>query len=155
MHIIRHLPKRLIMVKPALWGRVKLGSNTPFWCILPNLSLVRQPKVDAMTTGPEDGQNLLQTSGEWFFTFTQNLGILKNKGCVHCGLAIYIKKYLTAKEELWRLKYFTMQTNNLQKNPLKETKIIQVIITVFLISSFNTSQNIIFQKSSYKNRPIN
>jgi hypothetical protein len=30
---------------------------------------VRQPKVDAMTTGPEDGQNLLQTSGEWFFTF--------------------------------------------------------------------------------------
>ncbi len=116
---------------------------------------MQQPKVDAMTTGPEDGQNLLQTSGEWFFTFTQNLGILKNKGCVHCGLAIYIKKYLTAKEELWRLKYFTMQTNNLQKNPLKETKIIQVIITVFLISSFNTSQNISFQKSSYKNRPIN
>jgi hypothetical protein len=73
----------------------------------------------------------------------------------HCGLAIYIKKYLTAKEELWKLKYFTMQTNNLQKNPLKETKIIQVIITVFLISCFNTSQNIIFQKSSYKNRPIN
>jgi hypothetical protein len=23
MHIIRHLPKQLIMVKPALWGRVK------------------------------------------------------------------------------------------------------------------------------------
>jgi hypothetical protein len=35
-----------------------------------------------------------------------------NKGCVsHCGLAIYIKKYyyLKAKEELWKLKYFTMQ----------------------------------------------
>jgi hypothetical protein len=38
----------------------------------------------------------------------------KNKGvCVTlCGLAIYIKKYLKAKEEeeeLWKLKYFTMQ----------------------------------------------
>jgi len=27
----------------------------------------------------------------------------------HCGLAIYIKKYLKEKEELWKLKYFTMQ----------------------------------------------
>jgi hypothetical protein len=26
-----------------------------------------------------------------------------------CGLAIYIKKYLKAKEELWKFKYFTMQ----------------------------------------------
>jgi hypothetical protein len=33
-------------------------------------------------------------------------------------------------------------------------KILQDIITLLeLISSFNTSQNIIFQKSSYKNRP--
>ncbi len=72
----------------------------------------------------------------------------------HCGLAIYSKKYLKAKEELWKLKYFTMQKYNLQKNPLKETKILQDIITLELISSFNTSQNIIFQKSSYKKRPI-
>jgi hypothetical protein len=42
----------------------------------------------------------------------------------HWGLAIYIKKYLKAKEELWKLKY------NLQKNPLKETKILQDIITL-------------------------
>jgi hypothetical protein len=35
----------------------------------------------------------------------------------HCGLAIYIKKYLHAKEEY-----------NLQKNPKKETKILQDII---------------------------
>ncbi len=28
-----------------------------------------------------------------------------NKGC---GLAICIKKYLKAKEELWKLKYFTI-----------------------------------------------
>jgi len=33
----------------------------------------------------------------------------------HNGLAIYIKKYLNAKEELWKLKYFTMQKYNLQK----------------------------------------
>jgi hypothetical protein len=28
-----------------------------------------------------------------------------NKGCVCGGLAIYIKKYLQAREELWKLKY--------------------------------------------------
>jgi hypothetical protein len=33
----------------------------------------------------------------------------------HCGLAIYITKYLKAKEELWKFKYFTMQKYNLQK----------------------------------------
>jgi hypothetical protein len=70
----------------------------------------------------------------------------------HCGLTIYIKKYLKAKEEeeLWKLKYFTMQKFNLQNNPLKETKILQAIITLELITSFNTSHNIIFQKSSYE-----
>jgi hypothetical protein len=31
------------------------------------------------------------------------------------GLAIYIKKYLKAKEELWKLKCFTMQKYNLPK----------------------------------------
>jgi hypothetical protein len=61
--------------------------------------------------------------------------------------------YLEAKEELWIFKYFTMQKHNLQKNPLKETKFLQNIMLVQLISSFNTSQNIIFPKSSYKNRP--
>jgi hypothetical protein len=35
----------------------------------------------------------------------------------HFGLAIYIEKYLKAKEELWKFKYFTMQTYNNQKNP--------------------------------------
>jgi hypothetical protein len=44
--------------------------------------------------------------------------------------------------------------NIIFKNPLKETKILQDIITLLLISSFNTSQNIIFQISSCKNRPI-
>jgi hypothetical protein len=32
------------------------------------------------------------------------------------------KNYLNAKNELWKLKYFTMQKYNLQKKPLKETK---------------------------------
>jgi hypothetical protein len=52
----------------------------------------------------------------------------ETRGVSHYGLAIYIKKYLKAKEELWKLKYFTMQQYNLQKNPLKETKILQDII---------------------------
>jgi len=34
------------------------------------------------------------------------------------------------KEELWKFKYFTMQKYNLEKNPLKETKILQDIITL-------------------------
>ncbi len=38
------------------------------------------------------------------------------RGVSHCGLAIYIIKYLKAKEELWKLlNYFTMQKYNLQK----------------------------------------
>jgi hypothetical protein len=45
----------------------------------------------------------------------------------HRGLAIYIKKYLKAKEELWKLKYLTMQKIKSSKNPLKETKILQDI----------------------------
>jgi hypothetical protein len=42
----------------------------------------------------------------------------------HYGLAIYIKKkYLKAREELLKFKYFTMQEYNLKiKNPLKETQ---------------------------------
>jgi hypothetical protein len=48
----------------------------------------------------------------------------------HYGLAIYIKKYLKAKEELWKLKYFNTQKYDLQKIPLKQTKIFQVIISL-------------------------
>jgi hypothetical protein len=54
----------------------------------------------------------------------------KTRGVSYCGLAIYVKMYLKAKEELWKLKYFTMQKYNLQKNPPKETKILQNIITL-------------------------
>jgi hypothetical protein len=54
----------------------------------------------------------------------QQIAILKqgivllgqNKGlCDTMGIAIYINKYLKAKEELWKFKYFTMQKYNLQK----------------------------------------
>jgi hypothetical protein len=41
--------------------------------------------------------------------------LYKTRGVSHCGHAIYIKKYLKEKEELWKFKYFTMQKHNLQK----------------------------------------
>ncbi len=44
------------------------------------------------------------------------------RGMSHCGLTIYIKKYLNAKEELWKLKHFTMQKYNLQKISLKKNQ---------------------------------
>jgi hypothetical protein len=39
-------------------------------------------------------------------------------------------RYLNANEGLWKLKNFTMQKYNLQKNHLKQTKILQDIITL-------------------------
>ncbi len=55
----------------------------------------------------------------------------KTRGVSHCGLAIYIQKYLKAKEEWWKLKYFTMQKYNLQKILSKrKTKILWDIITL-------------------------
>jgi hypothetical protein len=39
----------------------------------------------------------------------------KHGACHTEALQFYIKKYLKAKEELWKLKYFTMQKCNLQK----------------------------------------
>jgi hypothetical protein len=49
----------------------------------------------------------------------------------HCGLAIYIKKYLKAKEELWEIQIFhhakIFSSKQLSK---KETKNLQDIITV-------------------------
>jgi hypothetical protein len=45
-----------------------------------------------------------------------------------CGLAIYIKKYLKAKEELWKLEYFTLQKYNLQKILLKKPKSFKILL---------------------------
>jgi hypothetical protein len=39
----------------------------------------------------------------------------KTRVVSHCGLAINFYEYLKAKEELWKLKHFTMQKYNLQK----------------------------------------
>jgi hypothetical protein len=38
----------------------------------------------------------------------------QTRGVSHYGLTIYIKKYFKAKEELRKLKHFTMQKYNLQ-----------------------------------------
>jgi hypothetical protein len=46
----------------------------------------------------------------------------------HWGLAIYILKYIKAKEEeLWKLKYLTMQKYNLQKILLKKPKSFNIL----------------------------
>jgi hypothetical protein len=59
--------------------------------------LLTQPVREAGKNGPHcllcSKEILLQTT----------------RGVSHCQVAIYIKKYLKAKEELWTLKYFTMQ----------------------------------------------
>jgi hypothetical protein len=43
----------------------------------------------------------------------------------HCGLAIYIKKYLKEKKNYENSNIETMQKYNLQKHPLGKTKILQ------------------------------
>jgi hypothetical protein len=69
------------------------------------------------------------------------------------GLAIFISKsILTQKKNDENSNISPCKKINLQKNPPKETKILQDIITLKLISSFNTqAKNVTFQKSSYKN----
>jgi hypothetical protein len=78
------------------------------------------------------------------------------RGVSRYGLAIYIKKFLKAKEELWKLKYFTMQKYNLQNNPLKEnqnpSRYYNSIITNI---EFQHKPKISsFKNSHIKNRPI-
>jgi hypothetical protein len=60
-----------------------------------------------------------------------------NKGVWHTpALPFTLKRYLKAKEELRKLKYFTMQKYNFQKILLKKKpKIRQDIITLYLLSS--------------------
>jgi hypothetical protein len=50
----------------------------------------------------------------------------RTRGESHCGIAIHIKKYLKAKEELWKLKYITMKKNNLPKILQKKPKSFKV-----------------------------
>jgi hypothetical protein len=53
--------------------------------------------------------------------------VITTRGVSHCGLAIYIKKYLNAKEELWKLIYFTMKKYNLQKILQKKQKSFKIL----------------------------
>ncbi len=83
----------------------------------------------------------------------------KTRGCVNytAALPFTLKSILRqTKDELWKIKYFTMQKCNFQKNPLKETKILPDIITLCItnLKFQHKPKYIIFQKSSYKNRPI-
>jgi hypothetical protein len=66
------------------------------------------------------GQTVLNMKISWLQRRTRSVS--------HCGLAIYITKYLKAKEELWKLKYFTIQKYNLQKILWKKPKILQDIL---------------------------
>jgi hypothetical protein len=50
--------------------------------------------------------------------------------CHSVTLTFTFKSILRQKEELWKFKYFTTQKYNLQKNPLKITKMLQHIITL-------------------------
>jgi hypothetical protein len=74
--------------------------------------------------------------------------------CHTVALPFTLKSIIMQKKNYEKLKYITMQKNNLKKKSLKETKILHDITTLYPISSFNTSQNLIFKKSSYKNRPM-
>jgi len=67
------------------------------------------------------------------------------KGASHCGPTIYIKKKrLKGEGRIIKSQLCHDAKIYSSKNPLKETKILQAIITLQLISSPNTSQNIIF-----------
>jgi hypothetical protein len=55
---------------------------------------------------------------------------IKQGVCHSVTLPFTFKSILRQKEKLWKLKYFTTQKYNLQKNSLKETKILQDIITL-------------------------
>jgi len=89
----------------------------------------------------------------------------RTRGVSHCGLAIYIKKYLKkAKEELSKLKYFTMQKYNLPKNknkilskkPKNPSRYLNSITDLKFQHKPKKNKNIImFQKFSYENRAIN
>jgi hypothetical protein len=66
------------------------------------------------------------------------------RGVSHCGLAIYIEKHHKAKEQYYGNSNISPCKNIIFRNSSKKkTKVLQDIITLELISSFNTSQNII------------
>jgi len=62
----------------------------------------------------EDTEHEIQTSDKLIWCFrvlraSPAAATTTTRGVSHCGLPIYIKKSLKANEELWKLKYFTIQ----------------------------------------------
>jgi hypothetical protein len=77
---------------------------------------------------------------------------LKTRGVSHRGLSIYIKKYLKAEEELSNLNISPCQ-NILFKKPSKRNQNpARYYNSITQVST--QAKNNIFQKSSYKKRPI-
>jgi hypothetical protein len=107
--------------------RQGLSNNTPkfrhnfqFWFYLSLPTLAHQELS-------EDTESMTWSTGSFGRLQCDKI---KQRGVSHCGLAIYSKKHLKSKEEWWKFKHFTRQKYKLQKNPLKETKILQDIITL-------------------------
>ncbi len=72
----------------------------------------------------------------------------------HCGLPTYINNILRQKKNYGNSNISPCKNRIFKKSSKKKPKSFPDILTLELISSFNTSQNLVFQKSSYKNRPI-
>jgi len=60
-----------------------------------------------------------------YFFLTYIITPKQTRRMSHCGLAIYIKKYLKEKKNYENSNIETMQKYNLQKHPLGKTKILQ------------------------------
>jgi hypothetical protein len=108
-------------------------------------------------TYPNPINSLLCTSQFTTTSEDSQLGFaLGNKGCVTLWPCHFtLKHILRQKKNYGNSNISPCKNIILKKILLKKTKILQDIITLYkLISSFNTSQSIIFQRSSYKNRPI-
>jgi len=66
-----------------------------------------------------------------------------------------MKKYLKAiEEELWKLKYFTMQKCNLQKSSKRNQNPSRYYNSITNLKFEHKPKISSFKKSSYKNRPI-
>jgi hypothetical protein len=61
----------------------------------------KQTKPQARCGKWENKSKVTRNNAKWVKKKTADVS--------HSGLAIYIKRYLKSKEELWKLKYFTMQ----------------------------------------------
>jgi hypothetical protein len=62
--------------------------------------------------------------------YDHHLGYIKTRDVSHCGLAIHIKETLGKRRIMETRIFLHAKYINLQKNPLKETKILQDIITL-------------------------